>query len=136
MNRCIKVCLFITANVIGAADQDPTFGRLTGEVDVPLRAGDFVAGYSELLHAAHANSSAERRTGLTMWYYPAWAELPPRSRASIAAAERGGMRSRLSEVRLSHLAAKLKPLEIPAADDGVPPYELSTVVPIDRMGRL
>ena len=50
----------------------------------PLRVGDFVAGYSEILHSAHANTSEHKRTCLTMWYYPAFTELPGRTQASIA----------------------------------------------------
>lgn len=48
-----------------------------GAVDVCVRAGDCVIGDSRLLHATHPNSSAERRTGLTLWYIAGWDDLSP-----------------------------------------------------------
>jgi hypothetical protein len=48
-----------------------------GAVDVCVKAGDVVIGDSRLLHAAHPNSSAERRTGLTLWFIADWEALPP-----------------------------------------------------------
>ncbi|MBI4815761.1 MAG: phytanoyl-CoA dioxygenase family protein [Deltaproteobacteria bacterium] len=46
------------------------FCDLDGEVDVPVRAGDLVVLDARTLHAAHANSSRERRTLVTLWYHP------------------------------------------------------------------
>ena len=105
----------------------PEFGSAEGEVDVPLRVGDFVAGYSEILHSAHANTSEHKRTCLTMWYYPAFTELPGRTQASIADAE-GAMEHGLSQVRSPEVAAKLAPLEI-RFDGRDSPYEQSWNMP-------
>lgn len=62
----------------------PAFERAEGEVDVPVRAGDVVIGDSRLLHSAHANQSDQRRTVLTIWYWPAYADLPDDAKALIA----------------------------------------------------
>ena len=115
----------------------PSFGRMQGEVDVPLKSGDFVAGYSELLHSAHANDSDEKRTCLTMWYYPAFSELPRRSQASIAEAELGGMSSALSQIRDPSVAETLRPFEITYDGDfSVDAYESTWVVPTRALPRL
>ena len=68
----------------------PAFGRAVGEVDVPVRAGDVVIGDSRLLHAAHANSSDRWRTALTIWYWPAYDDLPEECKAHIAKGFAGG----------------------------------------------
>ena len=60
------------------------FQHAEGEVDVPVRAGDVVIGDSRLMHAAHANQSDERRTVLTIWYWPCYDELPDDVRKLIA----------------------------------------------------
>ena len=52
------------------------FRYVEGEVDVPVKAGDVVIGDSRLMHAAHANQSDQRRTVLTIWYWPCYDELP------------------------------------------------------------
>lgn len=91
--------------------RSPEFGHAEGEVDVPLAVGDFVAGYSEILHSAHANTSENKRTCLTMWYYPAFSELGGRTQASIAAAE-AAMEHGLSQLSSPTVAAKLAPFEI------------------------
>ncbi len=49
---------------------DPGFSRVDDEIDVPVKAGDLVIGYGNLLHASHANQSTERRTVLTMCTIP------------------------------------------------------------------
>ncbi|MEX1228996.1 MAG: phytanoyl-CoA dioxygenase family protein [Planctomycetaceae bacterium] len=46
------------------------------EIDVKVKAGDVVVGDSRILHAAHANNSAARRTVITLWYHPNFGELP------------------------------------------------------------
>ena len=70
----------------GIRHQDPAtapgYQTLPGEVDVPVTAGDLVVGDSRVLHAAHANTTGERRTVLTTWYLPRYAELSERLRAS------------------------------------------------------
>ncbi len=60
------------------------YRRAEGEIDVPVRAGDVVMGSARLLHAAHGNRSTQRRTNITLWYYPAFAELPENIRAYLA----------------------------------------------------
>ena len=67
----------------GVAASHPTFGDVPGELDVPVRAGDLLFGDSRLLHAAHANAGAERRTLITLWYHPAYEQLPAPIRASM-----------------------------------------------------
>ena len=52
------------------------FQHAEGEIDVPVKAGDVVIGDSRLMHSAHANQSDQRRTVLTIWYWPSYDELP------------------------------------------------------------
>ena len=54
----------------------PAFQHAEGEIDVPVRAGDVVVGDARLLHSAHGNGSDRRRTVLTIWYWPAYDDLP------------------------------------------------------------
>ncbi len=70
--------------------EDPThlaYQRAEGEVDVGVKAGDVVMGSARLLHAAHGNHSRQRRTNITLWYYPAYAELPESIQAFLAEKE-------------------------------------------------
>ncbi|MYE27578.1 MAG: phytanoyl-CoA dioxygenase family protein [Chloroflexi bacterium] len=60
------------------------FQRAEGEVEVPVKAGDVVMGGARLLHAAHGNNSDQRRTNITLWYYPDFANLPESIRAYLA----------------------------------------------------
>jgi hypothetical protein len=62
----------------------PLFCRHPEEIDVPVRAGDLVIGDARLLHAAHANQTDQRRTCLTLWYFPAFASLPEPIQAFVA----------------------------------------------------
>ena len=64
--------------------EHPALQPAAGEVDVPVRAGDVVVGDARLFHSAHANRSDERRTVLTIWYWPAYDELPEEVQALIA----------------------------------------------------
>ena len=66
-----------------ANPENIAFQRAEGESDVPVNAGDLVMGYGNLFHAAHANLTDERRTVLTMWYYPHFVDLPERTQATI-----------------------------------------------------
>jgi ectoine hydroxylase-related dioxygenase (phytanoyl-CoA dioxygenase family) len=50
-----------------------------------IRAGDLLIGDARILHAAHANTSGERRTLLTLWYQPQFATLPERIKAQMVA---------------------------------------------------
>jgi hypothetical protein len=52
-------------------------------VDVPLNAGDLAIGDARLLHAAHPNRSNERRTCLTLWYYPRYDQMPDSLKAAL-----------------------------------------------------
>ena len=54
---------------------DPRFLDHEGEVDVPVRAGDLVVGDARMLHAAHSNESDQRRTVITVWFYPLFSQL-------------------------------------------------------------
>ena len=61
------------------------FQQAEGEVDVEVRASDVVIGDSRLLHSAHANHTDQRRTVLTIWYWPAYDDLPEEVKSLIAA---------------------------------------------------
>ena len=67
-------------------------------------------GYGTLFHASHANRSDERRTVLTMWYYPHFVDLPERTQATVNKLE--GSNS-ITETRpQSRLQRRLEPLKI------------------------
>ncbi|MEO1248251.1 MAG: phytanoyl-CoA dioxygenase family protein [Pseudomonadota bacterium] len=61
----------------------PLYGRIQGEIDVPVKAGDVVFGDARILHAAHANRSDAERSLLTLWYHPDYGSLPAGMRARI-----------------------------------------------------
>jgi len=54
------------------------------EVNVPVKAGDLVMGDSRMLHSAHANKTDQRRTVITLWYYPRFDEFPEGMQARLA----------------------------------------------------
>ena len=54
----------------------PAFSTRVDEVDVPVKAGDLVIGDARMLHAAHANTSSEWRTVITLWFQPDLSSLP------------------------------------------------------------
>jgi ectoine hydroxylase-related dioxygenase (phytanoyl-CoA dioxygenase family) len=62
----------------------PEFQTQPDEVDVPVRAGDLVIGDSRLLHAAHANTTGQRRTVITLWMHPNFGTLPESIQAFCA----------------------------------------------------
>jgi hypothetical protein len=66
-----------------ADERGEAFSDRPDEVDVPVRAGDLVIGDARLLHAAHANESAERRTVITLWLQPDFEVLPERIKAQV-----------------------------------------------------
>ena len=71
--------------VNNATDLDhAAFQHAEGEVNVPVKAGDVVIGDSRLMHSAHANQSDQRRTVLTIWYWPSYDELPDDVRKLIS----------------------------------------------------
>ena len=76
-----------TALTTYADPNDPGFSHTEDEIDVPLQAGDLVVGYGSLLHASHGNQTDQRRTVLTMWYYPDFNALPARTKATVASLE-------------------------------------------------
>ena len=98
-------------------DHNPAFAHYEDEIDVPLRAGDCVAEYGTLFHSSHANDSDTRRTCLTMWYYPAFPDLPEPTRASVASVEHG---LRFSDDAPPDVAALLRPFEISYAGAAEP----------------
>lgn len=61
----------------------PLYGRIEGEIDVPVMAGDVVFGDARILHAAHGNGSDAERSLLTLWYHPDYRSLPAGMRARI-----------------------------------------------------
>ena len=92
------------------------------EIDVPVKAGDLVMGYGSLLHASHANQTDQRRTVLTMWYYPDFVALPERTQATVALAE--GNNS--DAVSSSELQALMEPLRI-SYDGEAEPIEIQWI---------
>ena len=63
----------------------PDFSDREDEIDVPVAVGDVLIGDARLLHAAHENTTDERRTLITLWYQPDLASLPEPMQAQIAA---------------------------------------------------
>ncbi|MDX6697540.1 MAG: hypothetical protein QOE65_937 [Solirubrobacteraceae bacterium] len=53
------------------------------EVAVQVKAGDAVLGDVRVLHATYPNQSDQRRTCLTLWYMPAFEELPAALKAYV-----------------------------------------------------
>ncbi|MCY3993221.1 MAG: phytanoyl-CoA dioxygenase family protein [Caldilineaceae bacterium] len=90
--------------------EDAAFQRAEGEIDVPVKAGDLVMGYGRLFHASHANLSDERRTVLTMWYYPHFVDLPERTQATIYSLE--AKNGETGTGAGSALQARMEPLRI------------------------
>ena len=101
-----------------AIPDDPGFSRVDDEIDVPVKAGDLVMGYGSLLHASHANRSNQRRTVLTMWYYPDFVSLPERTQATVASLEAGSEAASSS----AGMQALMEPLKI-AYDGEAEPIE-------------
>ena len=100
-----------------ANPDDPGFSQVADEIDVPVKAGDLVMGYGSLLHASHANQTDQRRTVLTMWYYPDFVALPERTQATVALAEAntGDAVSASAEIQ-----ALMEPLRIAYAGEAEP----------------
>jgi ectoine hydroxylase-related dioxygenase (phytanoyl-CoA dioxygenase family) len=92
----------------------PVFSRHADEIDVPVKAGDVVIGDARLLHSANANQTHQRRTVLTLWYLPRYAETSARVQAGYCA--------RTNTAALDGLAVeeldRLRPL-LPTCQDGV-----------------
>lgn len=84
------------------------FQHAKGEIDVPLKAGDAVMGYGTLFHSAHANRTDRRRTGLTMWYYPDFVDLPEHTQATVVSLETGTQTTSRSPGRMQRLMEPLR----------------------------
>jgi ectoine hydroxylase-related dioxygenase (phytanoyl-CoA dioxygenase family) len=65
------------------------YQRAEGEIDVPVKAGDVVMGYGNMFHSTHPNDTDDRRTMLTLWYYPDFVNLPDRTQATVEYLEAG-----------------------------------------------
>ena len=87
---------------------DPGFSKVDEEVDVPVKAGDLVLGYGSLLHASHGNQSDERRTVLTMWYYPDFIDLPERTQATVFSLENNNGDALATDEKTRRILAPLK----------------------------
>ena len=67
----------VPESVSRAIDMDhPILRPAAGETDVEVQAGDVGIGDSRLLHASHANHSGQSRTGITIWDWPTYSQLP------------------------------------------------------------
>ena len=91
-----------------ANPDDVAFQRAEGEIDVPVKAGDLVMGYGALFHAAYANQTDQRRTVLTMWYYPDFVDLPERTQATVAYLEAGNQLTTTSPGQMQTLMEPLR----------------------------
>ena len=91
------------------ADPDHiAFQHAEGEIDVPVKAGDAVMGYGTLFHSAHANQTNQRRTALTMWYYPDFVGLPEHTQATVASLETDNQVTRCSPGQRQRLMEPLR----------------------------
>jgi len=54
------------------------------EADVAVQAGDLVIGDARLIHGAHANRSNDRRTVITLWFFPNYGSLPESIQGYVA----------------------------------------------------
>ena len=93
------------------------FQYADGEIDVPLKAGDAVMGYGTLFHSAHANRTDQRRTGLTMWYYPDFVDLPEHTQATVVSLETGTQTTNRSPGQMQRF---MEPLRIVYEGDAEP----------------
>ena len=84
------------------------FQHAQGEIDVPVKAGDAVMGYGTLFHSAHANRTNQRRTALTMWYYPDFVRLPEHTQATVASLETDNQVTRCSPGQRQRLMEPLR----------------------------
>ena len=99
--------------------RSPVYREVEAAVDVPVRAGDLVIGDSRLLHSAHANGSAERRTVITLWYFPAFEQLPGSIRAQVVSDRKIDTWPEEARSRISHL--------LPEYNGGAEPIEWNRI---------
>ena len=64
------------AEIQSVGENHPALQQDPDEIDVPVNAGDLVIGDARLIHSAHPNRSARRRTVITLWFLPIYDELP------------------------------------------------------------
>ena len=108
--------------------RSPVYQAVEEAVDVPVRAGDLVIGDSRLLHSAHANDSAQRRTVITLWYFPAFEQLPESIQSYIVSDRKIDAWPAETRLRIAHL--------LPEYDGGAEPIEWNRVPgPALRAGR-
>jgi len=60
---------------------NPAYADHPDQVAVPVKAGDILIGDARLIHGAFANSTAEERPLLTLWFMPHWSSMPAPMRA-------------------------------------------------------
>ncbi len=99
--------------------RSPVYQAVEEAVDVPVRAGDLVIGDSRLLHSAHGNDSAQRRTVITLWYFPAFDQLPESIRSYIISDRKIDTWPAGTRRRLAHL--------LPEYDGGARPIEWNRI---------
>ncbi len=63
------------------------FEPSAGEVDVPVKAGHLITGDARLFHGAYGNQSDQRRTNITLWYFPAFSAVPESIQAYVAVSQ-------------------------------------------------
>ena len=86
----------------------PAYKHAEGEVDVEVKAGDLIFGDARLLHAAHTNQTDQRRTVVTLWFFPDFENLPEQIKASINPTGRHGWPQNWSTNQLRKIE-KLQP---------------------------
>ena len=80
-----------------------------------------VIGDARLLHAAHANRSSERRTGLTLWYIAQWEHLPAGFQQYWAASARPSLTNRpVSDVAWGLMRSLVPPLPVEGTEPAPP----------------
>ncbi len=60
---------------------NPAYADHPDQVAVPVKVGDVLIGDARLIHGAFANTSAEERPLITLWFMPHWSEMPREMRA-------------------------------------------------------
>jgi len=85
--------------------EHPAYQFAEGEVDVEVKAGDLIFGDARLLHSAHANQTDQRRTVITLWFFPDFDNLPQQIKASINPTGRHGWPEHWSSEQLNKIKA-------------------------------
>ena len=74
------------------------FQSADGEIALPSSPGDVFVVDARLLHAAYPNRTDQERMLLTLWYHPAWSDLPNGVRVHAANVFDGAVSDLASEV--------------------------------------